>query len=172
MQHHRRIALLSCSITAAVSACTMASTRPEQLVAPDAAVSAPHEESTGMSQSDGSGGVTSHAPAGDASAMHGSGGAASAPANDAGSTTMKPSPGMPSSGMHASSSDASVPDSLDADIDAGPQPLPECAANFAVEVTACLLLDPTNKDCTRLADHCGLTDASPSAAVPDGGKQP
>jgi hypothetical protein len=62
---------------------------------------------------------------------------------------------MPSPGMHPANADAGAPDALDASADTA-QPLPECAANFAVEVTACLLLDPTNPDCPRLADHCGL----------------
>jgi hypothetical protein len=167
MLRHRRFALLSCLMTVLASACTMSSRRPEQLVAPDDSVAAPHQESSGMSQSSGSGGATNHAPGHDAGATNGSGGAASAPEpmDDAGATkTPPPSP------MHASNSDASVPHALDASTDAGQQPLPECAANFAIEVTACLLLDPTNADCPHLADHCGLIDASVDPAMTaDGG---
>lgn len=160
MVHHRHLALLYATIALA-GACTMSNTRPEQLVAPDASVAAPHQQSDGKSQSDGTGtgGTANTVPGADASTIIGSGGRTSAPPpmmEDAGPTTMM----MPPPTMPPSNRDASMPDALDASSDAGPQPLLECAANFAAEVTACLLLDPTNPDCPHLADHCGLIDAS------------
>jgi hypothetical protein len=171
MLHQRRFALPCCWMMVLASACTMSSRRPEQLVAPDASVAAAQDESTGKSQSNGTGGAPSSAPANDAGAMKGSGGAMAAPEpmEDAGAAMMPP---MPATHPAPSSSDASTPAAPDASADAGPQPLPECAANFAVEVTACYLLDPTNPDCPHLADHCGLIDASanPTAtATADGG---
>jgi hypothetical protein len=170
MLPHRCIAVLCCSLMAVASACTMSNTRPEQLVAPDASVAAPHQESDGKSQLEGTGGATSKPPSADASAIGGGGGGTSAPpsAKDAGPTPMTMM--MPPATMRPPTRDASIPDALDASGDAGAQPLPECAANFAVEVTACYLLDPTNPDCPHLADHCGLIDASADpAGTADGG---
>jgi hypothetical protein len=162
MLHHGCIAVLCCSLMAVAGACTMSNTRPEQLVAPDASVAAPHQESDGKSEPDGTGtgGAASPAPGADASAISGSGGKTSAPppVKDAGPTPMTMM--MPPPIVQPSERDAGMPDALDASSDAVAQPLPDCAANFAVEVTACLLLDPTNPECPHLADHCGLIDAS------------
>jgi hypothetical protein len=154
LHHHRKVIAL-CWMTVVACACTMSNTRPEQLIGPDAAVAAPHHESDGLAN--GSGGMPSSAPVVDASTNHDAGDAMPAahpadPVPDAG-TMMMPPPGMQPADL-----DAGATDALDASSADAAQPLPECAANFAVEVTACYLLDPTNPDCPRLADHCGLID--------------